>query len=269
MVSTKPHMGGNGILTSECLFNIHHFPRAGLHEAVPSTLCPCHTISCADLSHTLQVALVARHNTDRQHLALLIPRLALQLDQCVKVLERVQRVGRCDVVDQEKGIGMQVRGRPQASVLLLPCRVGEREGVGHAVDCARHRVRVFDCWVVSVAGLDKALPVLRARDLLMRPLAAHQTQRDRGFAAPAVAAYRDRDLVRLVHTTCAVSRSRERWRYVARLARPRQTAAVGLRPQPSRAVVVVVVAVNEHRDATFHLREGCTDPARSRKNACR
>ncbi|SPQ24694.1 397c17b3-1913-4a60-84b2-c04c7b11fdb7 [Thermothielavioides terrestris] len=104
------------------------------------------------------------------------PRLGFHVDQLVEVVERVERGARRDVVDEQEGVGAQVRRRPHAAVLLLAGRVGQAEVVHHAVDPARHAVAVLDRRVV-----------------LARPLAPDQAQGDGGLAAAAVAADGDGD----------------------------------------------------------------------------
>jgi hypothetical protein len=56
----------------------------------------------------------------------------------------------CNVVDEEEGVGGQVRGGPHAAVFFLAGRVGEEERVGLAVNGAGDRVRVFDRGIVIV-----------------------------------------------------------------------------------------------------------------------
>lgn len=137
-------------LTRKRLFNIDHFPRARLHESISPRSCPFQSISCADLSHTLQIAFIPRDQTYRQDLPSFHAIFALLIDELVEVFEGFERVVLGDVVDEEKGIAVEVGVGPEAAVFFLACRVGEGEGVGRAVYDSRDGVRVFDGWVVSV-----------------------------------------------------------------------------------------------------------------------
>lgn len=59
------------------------------------------------------------------------------------MLERVERVGVGDVVDEQEGVGFEVAGGPEAAVFFLARRVGQGEVVGEAIDDAGYGVGVF------------------------------------------------------------------------------------------------------------------------------
>lgn len=59
------------------------------------------------------------------------------------MLERVERVGVGDVVDEQEGVGFEVAGGPEAAIFFLAGRVGQGEVVGEAVDDAGDGVGVF------------------------------------------------------------------------------------------------------------------------------
>lgn len=103
-------------------------------------------------------------------------RVGLHVDQLVEVAQGLEAAGGRDVVDEQEGVGAEVRRRPHAAVLLLAGRVSQREVVGGAVDAPRDAVAVLD-----------------GRVVVGRPLRAHETQRDGGLAAAPVAADRDGD----------------------------------------------------------------------------
>lgn len=103
-------------------------------------------------------------------------RVGLHVDQLVEVAQGLEAVGRRDVVDEQEGVGAEVRRRPHAAVLLLAGRVRQREVVRRAVDAPRDAVAILD-----------------GRVVLGRPLRVHEAQRDGGLAAAPVAADCDGD----------------------------------------------------------------------------
>lgn len=139
------------VLTSECFLDVHHFPRTGLHESIPSSPRPFQSFSCANLSHTLQIAFVSRNQTYRYALASFHTVLALLFDQLVKILQRFESILLGDIVDQQEGIGVEVGVRPETAVFFLSRSVGQVEGVCRSVNGARHGVGVFDRWVVPAS----------------------------------------------------------------------------------------------------------------------
>lgn len=110
---------------------------------------PLQALPRAHLAQTRQITFIPRDNHDGQHGAGFGARVALHLQQRVEVLELRERAGLRDVVDEQEGVGAQVRRGPQAAVFFLAGGVGDGEGVGLAVDGARDGVGVFDCGVVS------------------------------------------------------------------------------------------------------------------------
>ncbi len=72
------------------------------------------------------------------------------------MLERVERVGVGDVVDEQEGVGFQVAGGPEAAVFFLAGGVGQGEVVGEAVDDAGDGVGIFcgvgQSWCGGVVG---------------------------------------------------------------------------------------------------------------------
>jgi hypothetical protein len=141
-------------LTCKRLLNVDHLAGARLHEATLAPPRPLQAVLGLDLALALQVALVAGDNLDGRRLAVVDAGLVLHVDHLHEEIERIERVGRGDVVDEQEGVGLQVRGRPEAAVLLLAGCVGEHEVVGHAVDGARHRVRVL--WRGMLAAAEGA-----------------------------------------------------------------------------------------------------------------
>ena len=60
-----------------------------------------------------------------------------------EVVERIEGGGSRDVVDEEKGVGFEIRGSPEAAVFFLAGRVGEGKEVGLAVYFACRGVGVL------------------------------------------------------------------------------------------------------------------------------
>lgn len=113
---------------------------------------PFEPVSCWDLPHSLQIALVAGDDADGHHPAPFQPGLALDLDHLVEVFQGLQRICLRDIVHQEERVRGQVGGAPQAPILLLAGGIGEVEGVGDAIDGSRDGIRVFDCGIVSIGA---------------------------------------------------------------------------------------------------------------------
>lgn len=113
--------------TRERFLDIDHLPRARLHEAAALLPRPFEPLLAADHPLALQVALVSRHDLDRARLAVVHPPVLLHVDELREVLERVDAVGVGDVVDEQEGIGEEVRGRPEAAVFFLAGGVGQQE----------------------------------------------------------------------------------------------------------------------------------------------
>jgi hypothetical protein len=130
-------------LTRKSLLDIDHFPCTRLHEATAPLPRPLQPLGGLDDPPGRQIALVARNKLHWRHFALVYSVLLFHVDHLGKVFEAVEAVLVRDIVDEEEGIGPQVRGGPERAVLLLARRVGEHEEVGLAIDGARHRVRVF------------------------------------------------------------------------------------------------------------------------------
>ena len=80
---------------------------------------PLQPISRRNLPHILQIALVTSDDADRQDLVLLHPVFSFDIDHLGKVLERLERAGLRDVIDQQESVAFQVRLRPEATVFLL------------------------------------------------------------------------------------------------------------------------------------------------------
>lgn len=76
---------GMAARTGKCLLDVHHLPRARLHEAILSTPRPLQPFSCADLPLALQIAFVSRDNAYRLCHASFQSRLSLHLDQLIEV----------------------------------------------------------------------------------------------------------------------------------------------------------------------------------------
>lgn len=90
--------------------------------------------------------------------------IALAIDHLHEVVEGVEGGSSRDVVDEEEGVGFEVRGGPEAAVFFLPGRVGEGEEVGMAVYGAGGGVGVL--WgsgirdKASVKGREVRIPIV-------------------------------------------------------------------------------------------------------------
>ena len=96
--------------TSKCLFDINAFPRAGLHESAAAGARPLQTLAAGDAAFFLQVALVTRHDLDGGSGAAVFAPVGFHVDHVEEVGQRfVQGGRRGDVVDEEEGVGAEVR----------------------------------------------------------------------------------------------------------------------------------------------------------------
>lgn len=145
----------SGQHTRKSLLNIHHFPCARLHEPEIVLSAPLQPISCSNLPDGLQIALVTSSDAHRQDLVLLHPVLSFHINHLRKVVERFERAGLRDVIDQEECVAFQIRLRPEASVFLLPGGVCEAERVCGAVDCSCNGVGIFNRRVISADSRQK------------------------------------------------------------------------------------------------------------------
>ena len=59
--------------------------------------------------------------------------IAFHIYHLQEVVEGVEGGGSRDVVDEEEGVGFEIRGSPEAAVFFLASRVGEGEEVRLAV----------------------------------------------------------------------------------------------------------------------------------------
>ena len=109
---------------------------------------PLQPFSRTNLPNVLQIALVTSDDAHRQDLVLLHPVFSFDVDHLGEILERLERAGLRDVIDQQERVAFQVRLRPKAAVFLLAGGVCEAEGVGCAVDGSCHGVGVFNRRVV-------------------------------------------------------------------------------------------------------------------------
>jgi len=155
---------GPWVLTGKRLLDIDHVPRTRLHEAAPPLSRPLEALLRGDLSLALEVALVACDNPDRRDPGIVHAVFLLHVDHLHEEVERVERGRLGDVVDEQEGIGLQVRGCPEAAVFLLAGGVGEHEMVRLAVYAARDRVRVFDGGVISASATRSAASAHRGLD---------------------------------------------------------------------------------------------------------
>lgn len=144
----------------------------------------------------LEVALVAGDDTDGGDGGAVGAVGGLVVDEGAEGREAHEAGRAGDVVDEQEGVGGERGRRPEGAVLLLPGGVGEREQVRAAVDVARHGVGVFDGRVVAGAvccqlrgrqGVRAESDDMRGegKNILLRPLAAHQSQRDGALACVA------------------------------------------------------------------------------------
>ena len=119
--------------TSKGFFNINHLPRTRLHKATAPTSRILQPLPTANHPAILQITLVPRHELDRLHTACILPEVAFHIYHLHEVVEGLEGGGSRDVVDEEKGVGFEIRGGPEAAVFFLARRVGEGEEVGLAV----------------------------------------------------------------------------------------------------------------------------------------
>lgn len=152
-IMTVSHTPSEGILdqssanlgkrTSKSLFDIHHLPRARLHEAAITRSRVLQPPLARHHPLNVQIALVARNQLHGLDGTGILPVLALHVDHGEEIVEGVKRRGGGDVVNEEEGIGAEVGGRPEAAVFFLAGGVGEGEVVRMAIDDARNGIRVL------------------------------------------------------------------------------------------------------------------------------
>jgi hypothetical protein len=111
---------------------------------------PLQPISCSNLPDPLQVAFVASDDAHWQDLVLLHPILPLYVDHLCEVIERFERAGLGDVIDEEESVAFQIRLRPEAAVLFLSGGVCEAQRVCCAVDRSCNGVGILNRRVISV-----------------------------------------------------------------------------------------------------------------------
>jgi hypothetical protein len=141
--------------TRKGFLNIHHFPCARLHESKIMLPAPLQPISCSDLPDTLQIAFVTSDNAHRQDLVLLHPIFPLHVDHLCEVIERFERAGLGDVIDEEECVAFQIRLRPEAAVFLLTSGVCESKRVCCAVDRSCNGVGILNRRIISVLSRQK------------------------------------------------------------------------------------------------------------------
>lgn len=112
------------ILTSKSLLNINHLPRTRLHKPTTPTSRILQSLPTTNNSSLLQIALVPRHYLHRLHSARILPRIAFYIYHLHEVVERGERRGGRDVVDEEEGVRFEVRGGPETAVFFLAGCVG-------------------------------------------------------------------------------------------------------------------------------------------------
>ena len=105
--------------------------------------CPIQAHLRTDRPHVLQVALVPRHHLDRLHLTHILPMITFHIDHLEEVVEGVKGTRLGDVVDEEEGIGAEIRGGPEPAVFFLPGGIGEGEEVRFAVYIAGDGIGVL------------------------------------------------------------------------------------------------------------------------------
>lgn len=142
-VPPAPRKQEENPLTSKSFLNIDHLPRARLHKPTAPAPRVLQPLPAAHHPAVLQIALVPRDELDRLHAARVLPVVALAVDHLHEVVEGVEGGGGGDVVDEEEGVRLEVRGGPEAAIFLLPGRVGQGEEVGPPVDGAGRGVGVL------------------------------------------------------------------------------------------------------------------------------
>lgn len=133
----------SGKRTSKSLFDVHHLPRARLHEAAIPRSCVLQPPLARHHPLDVQIALIARNQLHGLYGTGILPVLALHVDHGEEIVEGIKRRGGGDVVNEEEGIGAEVGGRPEAAVFFLASGVGEGEVVRMAIDDARDGIRVL------------------------------------------------------------------------------------------------------------------------------
>lgn len=129
--------------TSKSFLNIHHLPCTRLHEPTPPTPRILQPLPTTYYPTVLQITLVPRHKLDRLHAACIQSVITFHIDHLHKIFESVQGRRSRDVIDEEEGVRLEIRGGPEATVFFLTGRIGEREEVRLTVYRARGRVRVL------------------------------------------------------------------------------------------------------------------------------
>lgn len=83
----------------------------------------------ANHSAFFEITLVPRDKLNWLHTARILPMIAFHIYHLHEVIKGVEGGGGRDVVDEQKGIGLEIRGSPEAAVFFLASRVGEGEEV--------------------------------------------------------------------------------------------------------------------------------------------
>ena len=72
-----------------------------------------------------------------------MPVITLHVDHLQEILQGIEGAGLSDIVDEEEGIGAEVRRCPKTAILFLASGVGEGEKVGLPVYSAGYGVGVL------------------------------------------------------------------------------------------------------------------------------
>ena len=132
-----------GKRTCERLLNIHHLPRARLHEPTLAASRPRQSLPTRHHPRVLEIALVARDDAHGLHLARVVAVLALHVHHLQEIVQVREGGVIGDVVDEQEGVGAQVGCGPEPAIFFLAGRVGKGEEIGFSVDGARNRVGVL------------------------------------------------------------------------------------------------------------------------------
>lgn len=98
--------------TCKSLFHIHHLSRTGLHKPTVPPPRPLEPLPARYGPGVFQIALIPRHDFDRLNFLCILTVLTFHVDHLHKVIERSKGRVIGNVVDEEEGIGAEIRCRP-------------------------------------------------------------------------------------------------------------------------------------------------------------
>jgi len=96
------------MLTCKRLLDVDHLPRTRLHKPTTPLSRPLQSLLTLNLSRSLQIALIPGHNLHRRDLALINATLLLHINHLHKVVQRIEGMSVCDVIDEEEGVRFEI-----------------------------------------------------------------------------------------------------------------------------------------------------------------